>query len=158
MGGTALSILTPYTRDRAETVVVQELTAEGLIRYEPDPGTWYSPDGLPYGYDIQPPDTEFDASQVRIVERAAGTQLRCEILLHIFVGDVAGRARLARIGQRVADRTSGWVFAEFSDPSSTALLRHLGDAGRCIPVENAAFLDATATTAWIARPDFHIVK
>lgn len=42
-----MSVLTPYIGERVEPILVEEMTAEGLTRYEPDPSFWYSADGLP---------------------------------------------------------------------------------------------------------------
>ncbi|MET7804786.1 hypothetical protein [Micromonospora chersina] len=158
MGGTALSVLTPYAAERVEPILVEEMTAEGLIRYDPDPNDWYSADGLPYGYYLQSPDTETDPEELQLVERASGATMRCDIGLHIFVSNLAGRPALARMAQRVARRTDGWVFVEFHDPPAAELLHRLADAGRCIPVGDAVYLDAAAMAAWIAHPDFHVVK
>ncbi|SCL31655.1 hypothetical protein GA0074692_3154 [Micromonospora pallida] len=134
------------------------MVSEGLTRYEPDPRYWHSADGLPYGYDIQPAEAETDPEELQLVERAAGTTMRCDIGLHIFVSDLAGRPALARMAQQVTQRTDGWVFVEFHDPPTATLLRRLDDAGRCIRVGDAVYLDAAAMAAWIARPDFHVVK
>lgn len=158
MGGTALSVLSPHVAERVEPIVVEEMIVEGLTRYEPDPNDWYSADGLPYGYEIQPPDAETDPEELQLVERATGVTMRCDILLHIFVRDRAGRPALARMAQRVARRTDGWVLVEFYDPPSADLLHQLDGAGRCIRVDDAAYLDAAAMDAWIAHPDFHVVK
>lgn len=158
MGGTALSVLTPYIGERVEPILVEEMTAEGLTRYEPDPSFWYSADGLPYGYDIQRPDSEIDPEELQLVERTTGVMMRCDILLHIFVSDLAGRPALARMAQHVARRTEGWVCVEFYDPPSLELLDHLVGAGRCIRVDDAVYLDAAAMAAWIAHPDFHVVR
>ncbi|MFI5487941.1 hypothetical protein [Micromonospora echinaurantiaca] len=38
------------------------------------------------------------------------------------------------------------------------LLDVLGDAGRCVRAGDAVYLDAAAMAAWIAHPDFHVVK
>jgi hypothetical protein len=84
--------------------------------------------------------------------------MRCEILLHVFVSDLAGRPALARVAQRVARRAEGWVFVEFSEPPSADLLHHLAGAGRCIRVGDAVYLDAAAMRSWNAHPDFHVVK
>ncbi|MFF5232983.1 hypothetical protein [Dactylosporangium sp. NPDC000521] len=158
MGGTALSILSPWTAERVEPVVVEEMTAAGLTRYRPDPSYWYSADGLPYGYDLQAPDTEAEPEELRSVERAAGAVIRCDIVVHILVSDPAGRPALARIAAAVAGRVDGWVFVEFSSPPSADLLRHLSDAGRCVRADQAVYLDAPAMRAWRGHPDFHVVK
>lgn len=134
------------------------MAAEGLVRYEPDPDYWLSAVGLPYGYDCQSPDLEVDVGMLELIARAAGAVMRCDIVLHIFVSDLAGRPALARIAQRVARRTNGWVFVEFHIPPLADLLEYLGSAGRCICVGDAVYLDAAAMTAWIARPDFHVIK
>ncbi|MFG2107366.1 hypothetical protein [Micromonospora chersina] len=133
------------------------MTAEGLSRHEPDP-RWHSADGLPYGYHILPPDAETEPEELRLVERASGVTMRCDVALHIFVSTLAGRPALARMAQRVARRTDGWVFVEFHDPPTAELLRRLGDAGRCVQVGDAVYLDAAAMGAWIVHPDFHVIK
>ncbi|MEV4417654.1 hypothetical protein [Catellatospora sp. NPDC049609] len=134
------------------------MAAEGLIRYEPDPDYWYSAAGLPYGYDFQAPDFEVSVEELGLVAQAAGAVMRCDILLHILVSDVAGRPALARIAERVARRTDGWVFVEFHSPPSAELIESLESAGRCVRVDDAVYLDATAMGAWIAHPDFHVIK
>lgn len=158
MGGTALSLLSPYAAERVEQVLVEEMIAEGLTRNELNPDYWYSVDGLPYGYDIQSPDAEIEPDELQLVERGAGVTMRCDIVLHIFVSDLAGRPTLARVAQHVAGRTEGWVLVEFYDPPSVELLHRLGRAGRCIRVGDVLYLDAFAMAAWISHPDFHVVK
>ncbi|GIG16802.1 hypothetical protein Cme02nite_51340 [Catellatospora methionotrophica] len=138
--------------------MLEEMAAEGLVRYEPDPDYWLSAEGLPYGYDCQAPDLEVDVGELELIARAAGAVMRCDIVLHILVSDLAGRPALARIAQRVARRTSGWVFVEFHTPPSADLLEDLASAGRCIRVGDAVYLDAAAMTTWIAHPDFHVLK
>ncbi|WP_200215419.1 hypothetical protein [Micromonospora coerulea] len=153
-----MSVLSPHAAERVERVVMQEMLAEGMARYESDPSSWYSADGLPYGFDVQPPDLEIDPEELQFVERASGMTIRCEVLLHIFVRDLAGRPALARMAEHVARRTEGWVFVEFDRPPSAGLLRYLAGAGRCIRVEDAVYLDAAAMTTWNAHRDFHVVK
>ncbi|MEO3748679.1 hypothetical protein [Plantactinospora sp. B5E13] len=51
-----------------------------------------------------------------------------------------------------------WVFVEFSDLPSGDLLRYLGDAGRCVRVDDAVCLDAEAMSGWLTHPDFHVVR
>ncbi|TYC01235.1 hypothetical protein FXF53_12190 [Micromonospora sp. WP24] len=153
-----MSILSPQTAERVEPALIQTMVAEGLARYEPDPSCWYSVDGLPYGYDIQAPGFETDPEELDLVERAAGATMACAIGLHIFVSDVAGRPTLARTAQQAAQRTDGWVFVEFHHPPSPGLLKYLDDAGRCLRLDDAVYLDAAAMTAWITHPDFHVVK
>ncbi|WP_433310406.1 hypothetical protein [Micromonospora chersina] len=153
-----MSVLTPYPAERVEPILVEEMSAEGLIRYEPDPTDWHSPDGLPYGYHLQSPDAETDPEELRLVERASGRPMRCDIGLHIFVSNLAGRPALARVAQRVARRTEGWVFVEFHGPPAAELLHRLAAAGRCIPFGDAVYLDEAAMAAWIAHPDFHVIK
>ncbi|WP_189212037.1 hypothetical protein [Actinokineospora fastidiosa] len=155
MGGTTLAVLNPFTAERAEAVVVEEMIAEGLTRCAPDSEYWYSADGLPYGYSLDFPHEEFD---LRAVERTAGTGMRSEILLHIFTSDIAGRPALGRMAQRVAERAGGWVFVEFRTPPSADLLHCLETAGRLIRVDGAVYLDGPAMAAWNAHPDFHVVK
>ncbi|GAB3365330.1 hypothetical protein RMN56_25090 [Micromonospora halotolerans] len=46
-----MSVLSPCPAERVEPIVVEEMTAEGLTR--PDPDDWRSADGPPYGYHIQ---------------------------------------------------------------------------------------------------------
>lgn len=159
MAGTALSILSPYTRERVEPILIEEMRAEGLTPYQGDPEYWQSADGLPYGYDIQSPGAEAEPEDLRIIEAVVGEVMTSDIVLHIFVSDVAGRPALARVAQRVAGRTEGWVFAEFGGTPSADLLRHLLGAGRCIRVEgDALYLDAAATSAWINHPEFFVIK
>jgi hypothetical protein len=134
------------------------MAAEGLSRYERDPNYWLAADGLPYGYDIQAPDIEVDVDELQLIAQAADAVMRCDILLHILVSDVAGRTALARIAERVARRTNGWVFVEFDTPPSADLVEYLENAGRCVRVDDAVYLDAAAMAAWIAHPDFHVVK
>ncbi|MEU4645729.1 hypothetical protein [Micromonospora sp. NPDC023814] len=158
MGGTALGILSPHPAERVEPILVEELLAEGLKRNQRDPSYWHCADGLPYGYDVQAPDVETDPEELQLVERAAGLTMRCEVLLHIFVSDLAGRPALARMAQRVAERSAGWVFVEFSGPPAADLLDLLDSAGRCVRAGDAVYLDAAAMAAWIAHPEFHVVK
>lgn len=153
-----MEVLSPYTAELVEPVVVEEMSAEGLARYKPDPSYWYSADGLPYGYDLHSPALETDPETLQRVERATGTTMHTAVGLHIFVSDHAGRPALARMAQAVARRTDGWVFVEFHAPHTTELLRHLNGAGRCIRVDDAVYLDAEAMSGWIAHPDFHVVK
>ncbi|MGX6602972.1 hypothetical protein ACWKSP_12660 [Micromonosporaceae bacterium Da 78-11] len=158
MGGTSLSVLSPHAAEGVEPIVARQMAAEGLTRYEPDPSYWYSADGLPYGYDIQAPDAELEAEEIRHLELGAGTTIHCDIVLHIFVSDLAGRPALARVAQRVAHRTDGWVFVEFHDPPTADLLLRLNDAGRCIRAGGAVWLDAAAMTAWLTDANFHVIK
>jgi hypothetical protein len=158
MGGTTLEVLSPYTAGRVEAIVREEMIAEGLTRYDRDPRSWYSADGLPYGYDIHLPSVETEPEDLQLVERATGVTMRCAIGLHIFVSEVTGRPALARVAQQVARRSSGWVFVEFQDPPCADLLRCLGDAGRYVRVDDAVYLDAAAMTRWAAHPGFHVVK
>ncbi|GAA4572178.1 hypothetical protein GCM10023176_34530 [Micromonospora coerulea] len=153
-----MSVLSPYTAERVAPIVVEEMIAEGLTWHESDPSSWYSVDALPYGYDVKFPDVEIDPEELQRFERAVGVTMRCEILLHIFVSDLAGRRALARLAQQVARRTEGWVFVEFYEPPSADLLYHLVGAGRCIRADDAVHLDAAAMAAWIIHPDFHVVK
>ncbi|MEN3614349.1 hypothetical protein [Plantactinospora sp. ZYX-F-223] len=134
------------------------MAAEGLVRYEPNPNYWLSADGLPYEYDVQAPDFEVGVDELQLVARAAGAIMRCDIVLHILVSDRAGRPALARIAERVAWRTNGWVFVECGTPPSADLVGYLENAGRCVRVDDAVYLDAAAMTAWIAHPGFHVVK
>ncbi|MFD7660713.1 hypothetical protein ACFV4N_42650 [Actinosynnema sp. NPDC059797] len=158
MGGTALTVLTPYPAEHVEPIVVAEMAAEGLSRYAADPRSWYSADGLPYGYSLDRPDHETDPAEVELVERAAGRAMRCDIGLHVFVGDLAARPLLGRLARRVAERTEGWMFVEFQTPPTADLLGHLEGAGRCVRVEDHVHLDAPAMAAWCAHPAFHVVK
>ncbi|MEV4829812.1 hypothetical protein AB0K25_16020 [Micromonospora sp. NPDC049257] len=153
-----MSVLSPCTAGCVEPVLLEEMAAEGLVRYEPDPDYWLSAGGLPYGYDLQAPDREVDAAELELLARVAGAVMRCDVVLHILVNDVAGRPALARVAERVARRTDGWVFVEFRTPPSAELLAHLAGAGRCVRVGDAVYLDAPAMTAWIAHPEFHVVK
>ncbi|WP_433262061.1 hypothetical protein ACQPWR_21785 [Micromonospora vinacea] len=158
MGGTALSVLSPCTAECVEPALLEEMAAEGLIRYEPDPDYWLSAEGQPYGYDFQAPDFEVGVDELELLAQVAGGVMRCDIVLHILVSDVAGRLALARIAERVARRTDGWVFVEFRSPPSADLLEYLASAGRCVRVDDAVYLDAAAMIAWIAHPEFHVVK
>lgn len=151
-------MLSPYAAERVEPVLREEMAAEGLVRYEADPDYWMSAGGLPYGYDCQAPDLEVGVNELELAAQAAGGVMRCDIVLHIFVSDPAGRPALARIAERVARRTDGWVFVEFRTPPSAGVLEYLTRAGRCVPVDDAVYLDAAAMAAWIAHPDFHVVK
>ncbi|MEV0397487.1 hypothetical protein [Polymorphospora rubra] len=153
-----MSVLSPWTAECVEPVVLDEMAAEGLVRYEPDPDYWLSAEGLPYGYDVQAPDLELGVDELELITQAAGGVMRCDIVLHILVSDLAGRPALARIAERVARRTGGWVFVEFRSPPSAYLVEYLTSAGRCVRVEDAFYLDAAAMNAWIAHPDFHVVK
>ncbi|GIH02265.1 hypothetical protein Rhe02_03320 [Rhizocola hellebori] len=151
-------MLSPCTAGYVAPIVLEEMASEGLVRYEPDPGYWQSADGLPYGYDIQSPDFEISVEELQFVAEAAGTVMCCDIVLHIFVSDLGGRPALARIAERVARRADGWVFIDFRAAPSAELLHYLASAGRCVRVDDAVYLDAAAMTAWIAHPDFHVVK
>lgn len=153
-----MSVLSPRAAECVEPVLLEEMAAEGLVRYEPDPDYWLSAEGLPYGYDCQAPDFEVGVDELELIAQAAGGVMRCDIVLHILVSDLAGRPALARIAERVARRTDGWVFVEFHTPPSAVLLEYLASAGRCVRVDDAVYLDAAAMTAWIAHPDFHVVK
>ncbi|MEU9510426.1 hypothetical protein AB0D32_29570 [Micromonospora sp. NPDC048170] len=153
-----MSVLSPCTAECVEPVLPEEMAAEGLVRYEPDPDYWLSVDGLPYGFDFQAPDYEVDVDELELIAQAAGRVMRCDIVLHILVSDLAGRPALARVAERVARRTDGWVFVEFNTPPSVDLLEYLTSAGRCVRVDDAVYLDAAAMTAWIAHPHFHVVK
>ena len=155
MGGTALSVLSPYRAERVAPIVVAQLIAEGLVRRS---GSWYSVAGLPYGYDLQAPELEVEPDELRVVEAAAGKRMRCDILLHIFVSDVGGRPALARIAEQVARWTEGWVHVEFASTPPADLLALLSGAGCCLVVEDAVYLDAAAMTAWRNHPDFHVLK
>ncbi|MFG3702489.1 hypothetical protein ACGF5C_32130 [Micromonospora sp. NPDC047620] len=84
--------------------------------------------------------------------------VRRDIVLHDFVSDLAARPALARIAQRLARRTKGLVLVEFPGPPSVDLLRRLSDAGQCVWAGDAVYLDAAAMGAWIAHPDFYVVK
>lgn len=130
----------------------------GLTRYAPDPAYWYSDDGLPYGFSVQAPALEVDGYELDLIEQAAGARMVSDIGLHIYVSDIGGRVRLAQVAGRVAGRANGWVFVEFSRPPSMDLLRLLAEAGRCIRSDDAVYVDALATAAWIAYPGFHVVK
>ncbi|GAA4429939.1 hypothetical protein GCM10023148_34510 [Actinokineospora soli] len=158
VGGTALSVLSPYPAGRVEPVVVAEMSAEGMTQHAAHLKYWHSNDGTPYGYSLNAPDSETEQVDLRLIERAAGEAMRCDILLHVFVSDLAGRPVLGRLAQRVAARTAGWVFVEFQVPPSTRLLDHFETAGRCIRVNDYVYLDALAMAAWCAHPDFHVIK
>lgn len=159
MGGTSVSILSPYTVERVQPIVSEAMDAEGLTRYEPGSEDWYSARGLPYGYDVQPPDTEIDPEELRYVEWLTGLSIRSEILVHIFVSDLVGRPVLARVAQRVAERAEGRVYVGFYGPPSEDLLDHLAAAGQCVQIDDdAVYLDAAAMAAWIAHPDFEVVR
>ena len=158
VAGTSFSVLTPYTAELVERVVVAEMAAEGMNRNAADPLYWHSADGLPYGYSLGRPDYETDPAEVEVVERAAGRTMRCDIGLHVFVSDPAGRPVLGRLAQRIAERTEGWVFVEFHTRPSVDLLEDLGRDGRCVRVEDFVYLDAPAMATWCAHPAFHVVK
>lgn len=158
MGGTALSVLSPCTAEEAEPVLLEEMAAEGLIRYEPDPDYWYSADGLPYAYRCQAPDVDSGVEELELIAQAAGAVMRCDIVLQILVGAVAGRPALARVAQRVARRTNGWVLIEFPAPPSADLIEYLERRGRCVRVDDAVYLDPAAMAAWLSHPDFCVVK
>lgn len=96
--------------------------------------------------------------ELDLIEQAAGARMVSDIGLHIYVSDIGGRVRLAQVAGRVAGRANGWVFVEFSRPPSMDLLRLLAEAGRCIRSDDAVYVDALATAAWIAYPGFHVVK
>ncbi|WP_144127603.1 hypothetical protein [Catellatospora sichuanensis] len=158
MAGTTLSFLTSCAAEQAEPVLVEELAAEGLVRDERYPGYWFTAGGLAFQYWLQAPNHEIEPEELQLIAQIAGTAMRCDVVLHTLVSDPADGPALARIAQRVARRTGGWVFIEFRVPPSARLLRHLADAGRCIGVDNAVYLDAAATAAWLAHPDYHFVK
>ncbi|MBB5803239.1 hypothetical protein F4560_003007 [Saccharothrix ecbatanensis] len=158
MGGTALIVLTPYTAERVEPVVVVEMMAGGMERDPVRPGDWFSAEGLPYSYSLDPPDYETDTAELEIIERVAGRTMRCAVGLHIFVSNLAGRPVLGRLAQRVAERTEGWVLVEFQAPPAADLLDRLENAGRCVRVDDYVYLDAPAMAAWYAHPDFHVLK
>jgi hypothetical protein len=162
VGGTTLSVLSPYRAERVGPIVEAQLIAEGLTRRSGSgsgySGSWDSAEGRPYGYDVQAPDLETEPEELRLVEEAAGKRIRCDILLHIYVSDIAGRPALGRIAGQVARWTEGWVHVEFADPPPAALLSRLAGAGCCLPLEYAAYLDAAAMGAWLADPDFHVLK
>ena len=175
MGGPTLSVLSPYRAERVGPIVEAQLIAEGLTRH-PGSGSsafpssafpssasrysdfWYSAEGRPYGYDLQAPDLETEPDELRLVEEAAGKRIRCDILLHIHVSDISGRPALARIAEQVARWTEGWVHVDFADPPPAELLKRLAGAGCCLPLQYAAYLDAAAMGAWLAHPDFHVLK
>lgn len=150
--------MTPYSAERVGPVVVAEMVAEGLVRDAGNPESWYSADGLPYGYTLDRPDHETDPAELALLERAVGKPMGCDVGLHIFVSSLEGRPVLARLAQRVAEQAEGWVFVEFQAPPSADLLRYLGNGGRCVPVGGHVHLDAAAMAAWCAHPDFHVVK
>lgn len=158
MGGTALSVLSPLPGEWVEPLLVEAMVAEGLTRHPGDPDHWRSAAGHPYGYYVQPPDTEVTSEELALLERAAGAGMRCDIVLEILVSDIAGRRTLAMLAQRVAERADGWVFVEFSGPPSPDLLRRVLGVGRHVRVGDELFLDAVATRAWIDHPDFYVVK
>lgn len=151
-------MLTPYTAECVQPVVVAEMTAEGMDRDASNPERWYSVGGLPYGHTLDRPDSETDPAELELIERVAGKPMHCDIGLHIFVSDVAGRPVLARLARRVAEQTEGWVLVEFQAPPSSDLLRYLDDADRCIAVDDYVYLDAPAMAAWYAHPNFHVIK
>jgi hypothetical protein len=155
VGGATLSVLSPYRFERVTPIVVAQLLAEGLTRRG---DSWYSPAGLPYGFDLQAPELETEPDELRLVEEAAGKRMRCDILVHILVGNVAGRPALARVAEQVARWTEGWVHVEFARPPTAELLARLAAAGTCLPLPDAAFLDAAAMAAWRADPSFHVLK
>ncbi|MEV6237852.1 hypothetical protein [Lentzea sp. NPDC051838] len=154
-----MSVLTPCPAERVERVVVAEMIAEGMQRDAVNPVDWRSADGLPYGYRLDRPDSETEPTELALVERVAGKPMRCDVGLHVFVRDLAGRPVLVRLAQRVAEQTEGWVFVEFQAPSAD-LLRYLESAGRCIAVDDRdyVYLDAAAMAAWCVHPDFHVIK
>jgi hypothetical protein len=158
VGGTALIVLTPYTAECVEPVVVEEMTAEGMQRDPAHPGGWFSTEGLPYSYSLDPPDYEIDTAELEIIERVAGRAMRCAVGLHVFVSNLAGRPVLGRLAQRVAERAEGWVLVEFQAPPTADLLDHLDHAGRCVHIDDYLYLDAPAMTAWYAHPNFHRIK
>ncbi|MET8853482.1 hypothetical protein [Amycolatopsis sp. NPDC004625] len=138
--------------------MIAEMAAEGMGRNAAAPGYWHSADGLPYGYSLDEPAQETDPAELDVVERAAGRTMRCDIGLHVFVSDPAGRSVLGRLAQRVAERTEGWVFVEFRTPPAEDLIEDLARTGRCIRVEDYVYLDAPAMATWYAHPAFHLVK
>ncbi|GAA3855048.1 hypothetical protein GCM10022243_20610 [Saccharothrix violaceirubra] len=158
MSGTALTVLTPYTAERVEPIVVAAMTAEGMAPDAGCPEYWRPADGLPYGYTLYPPDFENDPAEVEVVERAAGRTMLCDVGLHIFVSDVAGRPLLGRLAQRVAREAEGWVLVEFRTPPAADLIGYLEGKGRCVRVEGHVHLDASAMAAWYAHPAFHVIK
>jgi len=163
MGGTALSVFSPSAGESVESVVVEAMIAEGLTRHEGGGSFllqgWFSDDGLPYGYSLETPDFEGDSDERARLEQVAGVTMRCQVQLHIFVSDVAGRAALARGAQQVARHSEGWVFVEFARPPSAELVNDLLRAGCGVRLDHdAIYLDAAAMTAWIAHPDFHVIK
>lgn len=137
MGGATLCVLSPYANEQLEPTVVEALIAHGLIQDPDDASSWRPADGLPYGYDIQSADFDIEPAELRHVESATGATMRSQIALHVYVSDLAGRRLLARLAQRVALRTAGWVFVEFAGSPSAELLRHLTHAGECIRVDDA---------------------
>lgn len=163
MGGTALSILSPCTAERAGSITVEAMIAEGLTKGE-DRGTdlsggWYSADGLPYHYSVETPDFETEPEDLQRLERATGVKMLCQIQLHIFVSDLVGRPALARMAEEVARRSEGWVLVEFVRPPAAALIDSLLHAGRAVRLDDhALYLDAAAMAAWIVHPDFHVIK
>ncbi|MDX3186824.1 hypothetical protein PV458_00265 [Streptomyces sp. MN03-5084-2B] len=138
--------------------MIAEMAAEGMGRNAADPGYWHSAGGLPYGYFLDEPAHETDPAELDVVERAAGRTMRCDIGLHVFVSDHAGRSVLGRLAQRVAERTEGWVLVEFRTRPSEDLLEDLERTSRCIRVEDYVYLDAPAMATWYAHPAFHLVK
>ena len=155
---TALSVLTQYMAEHVEPVVETEMTAESMGRDADNPEHWRLADGLPYGYIVDRPDSETDPPELELIARVVGKPMRCDISLHILVSNLAGRPVLTQLAQRVAEQTEGGVFVKFQASPSTGLLSYLENAGRCIPVDDYAYLDAPAMAAWHAHPNFYVIK
>jgi hypothetical protein len=159
VAGPSFSVLTPRCAAQAELAVIEALVALGLTSRADSPD-WYSPTDLPYGYNLQTPDQETEPDELDAIEAFAGRRMTCDICLHLFVSDRAGRPLLARIAAGVARRVDGWIFVDLSGPATERLAGHLATAGRCLPLFNrsALYLDAAAMDAWIQHPEFHVVK
>ncbi|QFG23441.1 hypothetical protein [Actinomadura sp. WMMB 499] len=157
MGGTALLVLTPHIPEHVEPIVVEEMIAEGLTPDKSDPDFWYSADGLPYAYEVQSPDEETEPEELEAIQQATRVTIRCGIVLHIFVSNIAGRPALGRMAHRVAQRTDGWVLVDFYHAPGDVLER-LSNAHQCLQVGEIYFMDAEAMAAWLTHPEFHVVK
>ncbi|MFD0593069.1 hypothetical protein ACFQZ4_11405 [Catellatospora coxensis] len=161
MGGTALCVFSPLPAALVEPLVEAAFRAEGLVRHADRTRDWYDAAGRPYAYYLEATDFEFGPEETAPLESAAGVEMACQVQVHIGVSDPAGRPALGRMAHRLAVEADGWVYIDLHDPPPAGIRELFERAGRCVAAaddDTVFFVDAAAMAAWLAHPEFYVIK
>lgn len=163
VGGPGIAIITALEPDTVEQLVLAAVSEQGFT-LEDRPRALRDRHGLPYGYAIQPAQSQREPDEIQRLATELGIPIVTEAVVWAFVSDLRCRAPLARLAQRIARASQGWVDVDgdISQPYGRApilgLAEQLNEAGCCHVIDESYYLDASAMETWLRHPMFHVIK